>query len=483
MNLLKLPPCRFSRLVVPTLFLVCLGIFSARAGGPLFVGGPNLGTDGVLITWDSSTPVPYRMDGGPLSTTPDGVPVIDFAAASSRISSMFQVWEDVPTASITYSNEGVLLNTGVFTDGDVDTLEELVAVFNSCDAGEQSPIISDADGSMFLDLFNDPGVIGFAGACSIDSSTGHIRSALAVMNGQFQDGIENFNTNNFELTADEFDQAFVHEFGHFSGLDHSQINSEVLSQQPGACLLGDLEGLPLMFPFLWCQDRKSAGLPILATDDLVWISKLYPSASFSSQYGTISGTILFSDGITHAQGVNVIARETGNPRGVAVSAVSGYLFTGNPGQDVTADYLPCDPASACPGGFAGNNSGGNPLGSRNPLRIGYFEISVPPGTYTVEVESVKPFFAGGSGVGPLSPPIPNPGPDEKWNLNETSEDVPADSNIIPVSAGQLVPDINIILNETGLRFDSLEDSNFSSLRPNTYFHARFRRSSFSRFLP
>jgi len=176
------------------------------------------------------------------------------------------------------------------------------------------------------------------------------------------------------------------------------------------------------------------------------------------QYGTITGTILFSDGITHVQGVNVIARLSGDPRGVAVSVVSGYLFTGNPGQDVTADYLPCDPPSACHGGFAGNNSGGDPLGSRNPLRIGYFEISVPPGTYTVEVESVEPFFAGGSGVGPLSPPIPNPGPDEKWDLGESSEDNLLNSNVVSVSAGSLVINVNIILNSTPPRFDSHETS-------------------------
>lgn len=469
-----------SGLLYRSVLCVVLGVFllstssvkRAAAGGPLLVGGPNLGTEGASIVWDTFVPIPYRIDGGPLSTTPSGEIVIGATDVPDRIQAMFDVWQNVPTATISYTNAGPLLSTGIFIDGDVNTVEEFSDVTASCDDATQSPIILDANGSIFDALLGDPNVIGFAGVCAVDPATGKITSGEAVLNGRFQDGIEDFDVvpTNFELTASEFDEAFAHEFGHFSGLDHSQINVNVLDQALGACAVDDLAGLPLMFPFAFCQARVAAGLSPLAADDVAWISKLYPDPSFSSDHGMISGIILFSDSVTHAQGVNVIARQIDDPmtavnesRRVAISAVSGYLFTGNPGQSVTSDYLPCDPPSACPGGFAGNNSGGSSLGSRDPLLIGFYEIPVPPGTYVLEVESIPEFFAGGSSVGPLNPPIPNPGKDEKWNLTESSEDLPTDSNPIVVAAGALVPDINIILNETGPRFDAFEGSQISRM--------------------
>lgn len=446
-------------------FLGLGGQHSASAGGPLLVGGPTFGNEGQPFTWDSTMSVPYRVDGGPLSINPTGAVVVDNSAAIARVQAMFQVWEDVSTATLSYTNAGPIMSTPAFTDGDVNTVTEFNDVGGSCNNGTQNPIVFDADGSIFTALIGDPNVIGFAGVCSL-TTAGRIISGIAVLNGRFQDGIEDFNVSphNFELTLNEFDETFVHEFGHFSGLDHSQINVGVLNQTPGSCSVQELAGLPLMFPLAFCQARLDAGLPQLAPDDIAWISKLYPDpTSFPSSHGTISGFIFFSDGVTQAQGVNVTARQVGDPRGVAVSVVSGYLFTGNPGQSVTANYLPCNPSSACPGGFAGNNSGGSVFGSRDPLLIGFYEIPVPAGDYTVEVESIDPFFAGGSSVGPLNPPIPNPGADEKWDLGESATDNPPDSSPITVSPGGLVPNIHLILNGTGPRFDSFESSGMTPL--------------------
>src|SRR6185295_18433105 len=128
------------------------------------------------------------------------------------------------------------------------------------------------------------------------------------------------------------------------GLDHSQINIDLLQQSIYPCDEDDLAGLPLMFPVLLCQARKDAGLPVLSTDDVAWISSLYPNANTVNEYGTISGIVFFADGISPVQGANVIARlvddqstSEDESRRVAVSTVSGYLFTGNPGQSVTAD--------------------------------------------------------------------------------------------------------------------------------------------------
>jgi len=425
---------------------------AARAGGPLLVGGPGFGVEGQPFIWaPAAMPVQYRTDGGPLSRKPDGTVVVDNAAGIARVQAMFQVWQDVPTAFISFNNAGPILSAGAFTDGDVSTVEEFNAVEGSCGDGIQSPIIFDADGTLFDQLTGDPGVIGFAGACNLDLSTGHIVAALAALNGRFQDSIDTPSSYppNLEMTAAEFDEAMAHEFGHLAGLDHSQINVGVLQQAPGQCTTTNLAGLPLMFPFAHCQARSTVGLPMLATDDIAWISRLYPETvnappahvPFNIRYGKISGTILFSDGLTHAQGVNVIARETADPRKIAVSVVSGYLFTGNPGQGAT-----------------GTNDGGSPFGSRNPLLMGTYDIPVPPGSYTVEVESVSQYFVGGSSVGPLSPPIPSPGPKEYWDVNESAIDSLTDKSIVTITVGGVQSEINIILNGTPPRFDSFESA-------------------------
>jgi hypothetical protein len=286
----------------------------------------------------------------------------------------------------------------------------------------------------------------------LDTTNGYILSSAIVMNGAFQDGVSK--ANNFELTPNEFDEAITHEMGHFLGLDHSQINLEVLLQNVYPCDLDDLAGLPLMFPIAVCQARKDVGLPVLSPDDVSWISTLYPNANTAGSYAIISGTIYFGDSVTPFQGVNVIARLADDPntpedesRRVAVSGVSGYLFTGNPGQSVTATISAAE-----------NNANGSSSGSRNPALIGYYQLAVPPGTYTVEVEAVYYGFVGGSSVGPLSPPAPLSVGGEFWNLNESAYDFPKQRDTITVHSGDKITGIDIILNNWGFpRFDQYED--------------------------
>jgi len=155
------------------------------------------------------------------------------------------------------------------------------------------------------------------------------------------------------------------------------------------------------------------------------------------------------------QGANVIARLVDDPstsedesRRVAVSAVSGYLFTGNPGQSLTASI----------GTPNENNTNGSAPGSRTPSLIGYYEIAVPPGVYTVEVESIFEAFVGGSSVGPLDPPIPIPGVAEFWNQDESAFDYPLQRDTITIHPGDKVTGIDIILNNPYQRFDQYEDS-------------------------
>ena len=419
-------------LLAGVFFFGLSGQRAAHAGGPLIVGG-SFGLDAQPFTWDpdpAAMPIQYTTDGGMLGT-------LTAAQADTRVASMFQVWADVSTATISFNRSGLIMNAGVFTDGDVDTMEEFNAVEGSCLNGTQSPIVYDADGSLFDDLVGDPNVIGFAGPCRLDVG-GRILSAEAALNGRFLDGIDT--STNSELTDAEFNAAFIHEFGHFSGLDHSQINLNCIVT---GCADGsdDAFGLPTMFPNLLSFLLESTGVPAqltLAPDDIAWISSLYPDpTTFATTFGTIEGTIFFSDGQTPAQGVNVIARqvEDGNPangdesRRVAVSVVSGYLFTSNPGQSVTS------------------TNPGSSFGSRTPTLIGFYRIpGLLPGNYTIEVESINEGFDAGSSVGPLNPPIPMPGT------------APSPAGPFVVSAGGTVTGgTNITLVGTPPRFDQFEN--------------------------
>ena len=449
-------------LLVGAVFCAVLLHRPARAGGPLDVGGgqpPNFGADGVPFTWRlspdgglvSGGEIQYRTDGGSLG-------VLANATANTRIQGMFQVWEDVPTSNIAFNRAGSLLATGGFADGDVNTAAEFNAVSGSCresPAPAQNPIVYDADGSLFTALGLPSGVIGFAGACQFasDGVTNRITAANSALNGKFRDG----DASNGELSDSAFDGVFIHEFGHLFGLDHSQINVNCLG---GGCasFSDDAFGLPTMFPFLIGALEESPGVhpsSTLSLDDRAWVSRLYPDAGFSGSFGAVSGAILFSDGQTHFQGANVIARQVDDPatpainesRRNAVSCVSGYLFTINTGQSVT-----------------GTNTAGSQFGSRNPLNYGRYDIPAPAGSYTVEVETINGAFLAGSRVGPIGDlGFQYPVPAEFFSAPETNNDNPSASVPVLVTNGTTTPGINIILNGTPPRFDQFETSHIIHL--------------------
>jgi hypothetical protein len=113
--------------------IICFIPMSSFAGGPLLVGGPHFGRDGQPFTWNpAAMPIQYRVDPGPMASTPTGTVVIDNATGLQRVQNMFGVWQAVPTASVSFTNVGALLPAGVYIGGDLTTAAQFDAVIGSC---------------------------------------------------------------------------------------------------------------------------------------------------------------------------------------------------------------------------------------------------------------------------------------------------------------------------------------------------------------
>lgn len=412
------------------------------AGGPLAVFEPT----GEPFRWDTSAPVVWNPDQG-------GLGLLTNAQAIGFTSALFQTWEDIPTANIEYA-------AGTTLPVDVDTIGELLAVF---DDPSVTPIVFDEDGSLFDAIFGpNSGVLGFAGPNFLGLGGGGeptIATGLAALNGAWLDG----DPANGELSPTVFGAVFFHEFGHMSGLDHSQVNGLkfiVPSDTPGNPVKQiDPEYVETMFPFLV---TGAQGTP--HRDDIAHISALYPDNGATSiygpadtadgaAYGVITGNIAFADG-SPIQGMNVIARNVNDKFGDAVAFVSGSTFSGN---QFSEDF---NPPFDLGGGAIGPWFDLGPFSGLGPTEnIGFYVLNnlQPNGRYKIEVEEVQTAFTGGSSVGPQSPPLEiNPGDGggflqlDAWNNNESGSsqtDNPRASNAVKVRGGQISSGYDIYLND------------------------------------
>lgn len=356
----------------------------AEAGGPLLVND-----QGVPFVWRRSR-IPYTPDRGRLGALTNG-------QAINLVAQALGIWENVTSSRVRFRQEGQL---------DLDVTERNVLAFlnhiiGQCQSGGEctSPIIFDTNGRItdaLLGAGASRTVLGFAGP-TVFRRDGVYLQARAVLNGRFP-------------PSDLLGTA-VHEFGHYIGLDHTQLNSAAAFDFTSR----NDDEVPTMFPFI------VEGTEVLHLDDEVAVSALYPDFREFRQRGTISGHILLPDG-TGFQGANVIARRVDDPRMVAVSSVSGFLHVGT--------------------------RSGPDFGSDDPELLGFYELpGLPPGRYTVEIEQIRFDFTGGSGVGPLDPPAELPGPPEFYSGEEESSTDDPDHRVeIEIMPGDRVEDVDIILN-------------------------------------
>ena len=357
-----------------------LFIFITLMNVYIYAGGPLNSFDGRAIVYQSSDfPVPYHPDRGDLGDFSNG-------QATDMVNTCFETWQDVATATIIFQNGGQL-------PVDVDSTNYGPYLDNFSDG--INPIIFDSDGSI-IDAEYGAGasnnIIGFAGS-AYNTSTGYYVEGLAVLNGKFST----------VFTYDQFKATFFHEFGHFLGLDHTQINLQYVHDGDTA---NDIY-VPTMYPTATDDDTSLADPN---PDDEAAITLLYPEPNVNTTYGKIEGTVKWGNE-QPVLGANVVAVKIGDEDMSQFSSISDYYMQNN----------------------------------------GEYEMYVIPGDYKLFIEPINRSFTGGSSVGPYAenlnqPSFTSPVTKEYYNGNDESDDEVDldDFVVITVSAGETVSDIDFI---------------------------------------
>ena len=418
--------------VVPVLLAaaVLAAVLVPGGNGPALAGGPFIiNGEGEPLAWDTSSPIVFNMDQGALGQ-------LSPAQAQALAQEAFDVW-----ANAGFEQGGIPITTVQFTAGDMlpcdvtpDTVvngcgpDNLEIVFDGEDG--LSPVIFDEDGALMDFLFGVGASNDILGVTFIDSGSflpPRVVEAEIFLNGRFYDGIKDTDPVSFNPESDSleaFKAVFVHENGHWLNLDHSQLSYQFWLD--GSGLTDEL--LPTMFPSSGDDDSR---LGSLNPDDVAALANLYPVAGAGAVVSRIQGQILVplpGGGSEPLAGANVILRSVLDPQFDIYSSVSGNYYV----PDV-------------PSGFTRQEFGG-PVSE--DLK-GAFSFMVLPGTYTLEVEEIDPFFVDGSGIGPLPAPVMVPGRHEFWNNGESFDpvaDPPWQKTEITVTGGQVLSGLEIRLN-------------------------------------
>jgi hypothetical protein len=359
---------------------------------PSFAGGPLYTLNGKSARYQSNI-ITYKLDRGAFG-------IFTSAQARTLANASFKSWEDVTSSNV------------MFQHTDADTLPVDVngtnylqyTTLTDFKYDGMSPIIFDSDGAITNALFGtgaSASVIGFAGSGD-SNNDGYFDEGESVMNGVFANGGAN------SFTLEEWKSTFVHEFGHFLGLDHTQINGEYENDAAKTIYI------PTMYPFATANDIP---LGDLNPDDIAAISALYPETNFAASTGKISGSITRSNASV-VRGANVIAISTGADSLMnRISTVSDY-FEQNTGN--------------------------------------YTITGLAPGSYVVRIEPIDPNFIEGSSVGPYAIDASglsfvNPVSMEYYNgINESSDpatDNPNEKTPVSVTVNATLANINFVANK------------------------------------
>jgi hypothetical protein len=312
---------------------------AAQAAGPLYLweGGDELRP----YLWDTSNgSIPVWTDGGGAFTWLDEEEtevLISIDRANEITQFAFDQWNNVPTSTFEANIAGTIESQIGTADIDGDNAGEVYGVEN----GYGFWVVYDTDGSILENEFGVPrsAVLGIAFPEWANEETGEITEATALING--------WNVYATDTGGNMVAGVFTHEFGHAINMSHSQTNGQVAYFNypwdplypgvPGCEIyppMGSVEEIETMFPFI---DHGSAAGEAQSTvnlpDDMAAISNLYPTGSYASTTGSISGVLRLKDGSTDYSGINVIARNVNDIYGDAVSAMTGDQTQGLVGPD------------------------------------------------------------------------------------------------------------------------------------------------------
>ena len=219
----------------------------------------------------------------------------------------------------------------------------------------------------------------------------------------------------------------THEFGHLLSMGHADLRDPLTTGTTQA----DIDAIPTMYWELITPLQST-----LEADDKAWISKLYPyfelcrSVRRYHRQCVLLGWKVSRAGrsrdrtVTQRHSQNGSVQHLGIPLSRAIRDSRTLPTT-----------CPVPPSTACVGGTLGANPGSQ-FGWRDASLVGSYEIPVPPGQYTLEVQEIS-----GGAIGPISPFLPLPG---------TGATLPG---VVTVQPGQTLSDVNIILPGTDPPFD------------------------------
>lgn len=356
----------------------------AEAGGPFVVD--EVSKSGVAQRWQNDT-LTYSIDKGNLSASNNN------AAGVALVQEVVAKWVDVTLSNPQSGGEAIdttVFKASVQAQPSEDITASNYESYLSTD-NANTYIIFDEDGSITADLGYDKyAVVGLSQPLASDSSGLRITKGVVILNGcLLTQACVNADPDlgggqGTTLTLNQLKAAGLHELGHLSNLDHTQVNYDVAKSCSISNACGDNYAVPTMYPIL-VSDMQAT----LKWDDKITISWIYPKVDSSSQlfnanYGTITGEIFDADG-QPLKGVNVIAMLCDT-----YDATSDSCYTAADPDPARVDVRSMVSGVLYPG-YSGDSR--------------YYLHGLLPGhKYKVVCESLASQFTGASGFEPIANP-------------------------------------------------------------------------------
>ena len=307
-----------------------------RAGGRLEVI-VNSGTAIRPIAWDSrAIPIAWVMnDQGVLNNCNNGNPTcsggnspITLQRAIDAIRAGFDSWEAVPSSTLAFTFNGTVPETTIGLDG-----INLITWADSSRCGSGTVAVTPSS-SLIADFLVTSGNRDLNGDGIIDLDPAIYPDGTLLPAGTMLDADMVWCPTNNDYTDELIDTATLtfdivgvgtHEIGHFFGASHSSLIAPVST----------------LLPFVDTRSNFNETIRSLSQDDSASVSRIYPAPSLGTEFGTITGQLLFPGSTDPATGVSVTALNTATGEmTVQVFSVSQFTATADPPGSFRIDGLP-----------------------------------------------------------------------------------------------------------------------------------------------